>query len=116
MDRLFMLYVWDLSEKATSETEAAEIGHTVHIDESMLPAVFQTDNEIYLFAFTSEEEIPKEYIKDFAVSEASVQSILLEMCAVEKLLVRTPNLMINPFSDGCDTFTKEQLEKRVKEI
>lgn len=111
-----MLYVWDLSEEATSKTEGAEIGHTVHFDEPMLPAVFQTNNDIYLFAFTSENEIPKEYIKDFAVSEASLQSILLEMCAVEKLLGRTPKLMMDPFNDGCDIFTKEQLEKRVKEI
>ena len=65
----------------------------------MVPAVFQFEENVYLFAFTSEETLPTEYVKEYAIVEATVQQILIEIRAIENILGKTPFLMLNPFDD-----------------
>ena len=105
-----MPYVWDLSDSTIERVEKFEIGDTIHIDEPMTPAVFQNEENIYLFAFTSEVAIPKKYIKEYALVEVTIQQILSEILAVEKVLSKTPLLMVNPFDDKSEIFTKEQIK------
>ena len=111
MDKMLMPYMWDLSDSSIKQVEKLEIDDMVHIDEVMTPAVFQNEENIYLFVFSSEKAIPPKYIKEFAIVEVTVQQILIEFRAIENILGKTPFLMLNPFDDESVILTKEQLKE-----
>ena len=111
MDNMLMPYIWDLSDHIKEQVEKTEVGDMIHINEPLMPAVFQNDENVYLFAFTSEETIPKEYIKEYAIVKVTIQQILLEFLAIERILGKSPLLMINPFDDENMIFAKEQLKE-----
>ena len=111
MDKILMPYIWNLTDHTLEQVEKLEVGDMAHIDEAITPAVFQNEENLYLFAFTSEKAIPPKYIKEYAIVEVTVQQILIEFRAIENILCKTPFLILNPFDDESVILTKEQLKE-----
>ena len=118
-EKLLVLHEWDLPKDAVAAFEKAEIGDVLHIDEPIVPLLFEDEeNEggCCIFAFTSEEQIPSEYAhEEYVVANCEPWYILAVMAAVEKALGKKAMLVINPFDDECQEFTREQVEILAKE-
>ena len=78
MQKLIMPYEWNISEEETEAIQRCNVGEDIKINTSMTPAVFQTDRH-YIFAFTSNTAVPKEYFKRFAMVETDMERIRLEI-------------------------------------
>lgn len=111
MQWLFVPHIWDISPEDAGLVENAGIGDTVHIEEPLVPVVFQVEEEFSLFAFSAESEIPGSYTAKYAMVKTSPERIVAEMMAVAATLGKTPLLLLDPFSDNCREITMEQLEK-----
>ena len=98
MQKLIMPYEWNLSEMEKERIQATNVGKDIKINEPMTPAVFQADG-YYIFAFSSDSTVPKEYFERFAMVETDMERITLEVDAVFRLLGEAPKLLIDPFSD-----------------
>lgn len=85
----------------------------VHIESQMVPLVIQLENEgedrYALVGYTSQTEIPQEYVREYAVVQCSLEKILLDMKAVGILLGKTPVLAINLFTEKEKVLTLDQI-------
>lgn len=100
MATLKLLHIWDITEPEREQFKNADIGSNVHIESPMLPALFQGDDYIYMFAFTAEERIPLKYKNEFVIEEDSLQEVAQKMHAASLVLSREIRLLVDPFSDA----------------
>lgn len=113
MNRKFIMpYIWDLSEDEIAEVENAELGSSVHIEGSPIPAIFEDEDVECLYVFTSMDTLPEDFRQEYAIEEHSMNYIYALMCAIEKVLGKEIMLSIDPFADeGDHILTKEQVRK-----
>lgn len=107
-EKFLMPYIWDFSEDEIAEVENTELGDSVHIEDSPVPAIFEDNDGWYLYAFTSVNAMPEDFQQEYATMEHTIDYIYALMCAIEKVLGKEIMLIINPFSDESEeVHTKE---------
>lgn len=113
MNRKFIMpYIWDFSEDEIAEIENAELGSSVHIEDSPIPAIFEDEDSTFLYVFTSMDTLPEHFRQEYAIEEHSMNYIYTLMCAIEKVLGKEIMLSIDPFADKSNhTLTKEQVKE-----
>ena len=98
MQKLIMLYEWNISTDEERKIQGANIGEDIQINVPMTPAVFQADG-YYILAFSSYSAIPEAYCKRFAMVETDMESIAFEIDVLSHILGVKPILQIDPFAN-----------------
>ena len=109
MATLKLVHTWDITNKEKEQFQNAQVGTNLHIKSPLLPALFQGDGCIYMFAFTSEERIPPKYEVEYAIEEDSLQEIAEKMHAASLILSQEIRLIVDPFSATERELTIEEL-------
>lgn len=115
--KLYLTYVMNLSDEDKRKFEESEVGDTFSIEagiNSMMVGLFRDDEEICLLAFSDMDEVPVKFKKDeHAFMLCSLNLIVMEMDAVNKVLHQTPILIVNPFSENAEEFSLDEIEEYI---
>lgn len=105
-------YIWDFSEEEIVDIESTGLGNPVRITESPIPAIFESDGTLFLYAFTSVNTVPCNFLQQYAIAEHSTDYIFALMCSIEKAPGKEIMLAIDSFCEESeDILTKEQVRK-----
>lgn len=98
----WLLYTWDLTAEEEAMIENSSLGDQLSINAPLLPAVFQDENDYCLLAFSDEEMITEEYLSEYAIVKDTLDSVVVKMIAVSRILGKMPLLVIDPDQE-CET-------------
>lgn len=113
---VFCLYDWDLTDEEKYLFEEAKPGDTLHIETEMRPALFFDEEEnILIFAYTSQMEIPQKHYKETVIKKTSLNFILTLIRSIRNTGKNT-FLLLDYDSDDYLEIPGEHLEKVMSEI
>lgn len=71
---LYSLEKWELCDEEIVEIEKAKVGDRVCIETALSPVLFSNEegNTIFVYAYTTESKIPKEYRREYAIQLSSM--------------------------------------------
>lgn len=100
----------------SKQFEEAKPGDTLHIETEMRPALFFDEEEnILIFAYTSQMEIPQKHYKETVIKKTSLNFILTLIRSIRNTGKNT-FLLLDYDSDDYLEIPGEHLEKVMSEI
>lgn len=113
---VFCLYDWDLTDEEKYLFEEAKPGDTLHIETEMRPALFFDEEEnILIFAYTSQMEIPQKHYKETVIKKTSLNFILTLIRSIRNTGKNT-FLLLDYDSDDYLEIPGDHLERVMSEI
>lgn len=77
------------------------------------PLVFRANvkNKVYLYAFETEMDMPLRFRKKYSRSKRNIEFIICEINAINAVLNKEVDLVVNPFSENPVILTQEDLKE-----
>lgn len=111
-NKLFHVYVWELTEEEKAKFKATEIGKSVYIETPMVPVVLSDENERILMPFyTSQYEIGRQYRQElYCNQEESFEYAKLTIKTI-KTIEGPIAIILDPDSDDKFIIPEEIVDK-----